>query len=90
MASLVPIGSTISFAELAARCSLLECDVKRIIRFTAAHHRLFKEPSKGFVAHTTASRILAENSRAKALMALTWDEYWPAYNKVRPFQSNKT
>lgn len=82
IASHVPVGSTISFSELAEKSGLREHDVKRIVRFTAVHHRVFHEPKKGFVAHTAASRLLAENPVAGHLMRLTFDECWPAHNRV--------
>ncbi|KAH8696410.1 putative O-methyltransferase [Talaromyces proteolyticus] len=82
IASLVPINSTISFGELAVKCSLREPDLKRIIRYTAVYHRVFQEPKKGFVAHTAASKLLVENPRASSLMGLTFDECWPAHNRA--------
>ncbi|KAF5014103.1 hypothetical protein F66182_15037, partial [Fusarium sp. NRRL 66182] len=73
-------NSLISFSDLATKCSLLEHDLKRIIRYAAIHHRVFIEPTKGFVAHTAASRLMAENPVAGHLLSLTFDECWPAHN----------
>ncbi|OKL61699.1 hypothetical protein UA08_02177 [Talaromyces atroroseus] len=82
IASHVPIDSTISFQDLANKCGLREHDVKRIIRYTSVHHRVFFEPTKGFVAHTAASKLMAENPVAGHLLGLTFDECWPAHNKA--------
>ncbi|KAK2772300.1 hypothetical protein FQN53_004663 [Emmonsiellopsis sp. PD_33] len=79
IASLVPIHDAIPFAELADKCGLLEHDLRRVIRYTASHHRVFCEPKKGFVAHTAASRLLAENPVARDLMGLTFAECLPAH-----------
>ncbi|KAL8831915.1 MAG: hypothetical protein Q9191_000594 [Dirinaria sp. TL-2023a] len=49
-----------SFAEIADGTSLNESMVRRIIRH-AASYRIFREPRKGFVEHTGASKFLAEN-----------------------------
>lgn len=61
IASKVPIGGGISFAELAEKCGLSEINMRRIFRFAMTYHRVFKEPRKGYVAHTAASRKLAED-----------------------------
>ncbi|QKX58069.1 uncharacterized protein TRUGW13939_05190 [Talaromyces rugulosus] len=82
LASLVPVGSTISFRDLAEKSGVREHDVKRIVRYTAVYHRVFHEPKKGFVAHTAASKLLAENPAASHLMGLTFDECWPAHNRA--------
>ncbi|KAF2805009.1 putative O-methyltransferase [Mytilinidion resinicola] len=82
IASNVPINSSISFANLAEACGLLEHDLHRIIRYTAAHHHVFREPTKGWVAHTAASRLLAESSPARDVMVLTFGECWPAHGKA--------
>ncbi|KAK5125351.1 hypothetical protein LTR85_000460 [Meristemomyces frigidus] len=82
IASLVPTSSPIAFSDLSAKCGLLEHDLRQIIRYTAVHHRVFCEPTKGFVAHTAASKLLAENPLATHLMGLTFDECWPAHNRA--------
>ena len=63
-------------------CGLLERDLRRVIRYAAIHHRVFCEPEKGFVAHTAASKLLAENEMIGNLMGLTFAECWPAHSKV--------
>ncbi|KAF2493673.1 cercosporin toxin biosynthesis protein [Lophium mytilinum] len=77
-----PDNASISFRDLAQRCGLQEQDVQRIVRFTAAHHRVFCEPDPGRVAHTAASRSLVEIPVAQHLMALTFQECWPAHGRA--------
>jgi hypothetical protein len=61
---------------------LKEQDLRRIVRYTATHHRVFHEPERGKVAHTAASKLLAENDMVGDLMGLTFEECWPAHTKV--------
>ncbi|KAF2464342.1 putative O-methyltransferase [Lindgomyces ingoldianus] len=82
VASFVPLGCSISFVELADKCGLSEHDLGRIIRYVAAHHRVFCEPEKGYVAHTAASKLLSENKMIEHLMGLTFAECWPAHSRV--------
>lgn len=82
IASFVPLNGSISFSDLAAKCGLLEHDLRRIIRYSVVYHRVFCEPEKGFVAHTAASTLLAENGMIGDLMGLTFEECWPAHGKV--------
>ena len=63
-------------------CGLLEHDLRRVIRYAAIHHRVFCEPEKGYVAHTAASKLLAENEMIGNLMGLTFAECWTAHSKV--------
>ncbi|KAK7187979.1 hypothetical protein DPSP01_003136 [Paraphaeosphaeria sporulosa] len=78
----VPVGGTISFSDLAVKCKLLEHDLKRIIRHTSIHHRVFVEPDEGLVAHTAASRLLVDNELIGDLMGLTFAECWPAHARA--------
>lgn len=71
-----------SFADLAALVPLHEHDVRRIIRYAIAYHRVFCEPEPGFVAHSAASRLLAENSSMHDALGMLFDESWPAFAKV--------
>ncbi|KAM0797379.1 O-methyltransferase [Usnea florida] len=72
----VPIHGSISFAQLAELCKIPELDVRRILRFAMVWHRCFCEPTEGFVAHTAASRQLAEDPRAHDVAGLMFDECW--------------
>lgn len=49
-----------SFTDLAKQCGVNAVDLRRVLRYAMCHHRLFCEPREGFVAHTLASRRLAE------------------------------
>ncbi|MCJ1316072.1 hypothetical protein MMC15_001392 [Xylographa vitiligo] len=59
MAGTFPVGGEASFAEISGACGLAEDDAKRFLRF-AMLDRVFKEPRKGIVAHTPASKALAD------------------------------
>lgn len=62
IASKVPVYGTISFLELASASDSYEPDLRRILRFAMVYHRVFTDPEKGFVAHTAASRMLANRA----------------------------
>ena len=83
IASHVPIGGDISFAELAGKCGLDEDNLRRILRFAMAFHHVFHEPRKGFVAHSAASRKLAEDPLARAGLGYMFDEVWQSFARVR-------
>lgn len=82
VASKFPVGEEISYSDLADRCGLFEHDLRRIVRYAIAHHRVFTEPRKGFVAHSGASRRLAESQQVQDVMGLTFEECWPAHARV--------
>ncbi|KAL9619983.1 MAG: hypothetical protein Q9160_005452 [Pyrenula sp. 1 TL-2023] len=54
----VPLDDEISFKDLADRVKLSEPNLRRILRFAMIAHRIFREPTIGFVAHSAASRLL--------------------------------
>lgn len=82
IAHAVPLDAPISFLSLATKLNILEADLKRIIRFTASHHRIFTEPTPGCVAHTAASRLLATSPAIANVFALTFAECWPAHARA--------
>ena len=82
IAAKVPTGGEISFAELATACGLYEPDLRRIVRFAIIYHRLFREPRKGYVAHSAASRQLAENGDVRDGVGLMFDDYYPSFARV--------
>lgn len=41
-------------------------------------NHIFREPRKGYVAHTRTSRILAEDEQLQAWIGLTNEDCWPA------------
>ncbi|KAL2005746.1 hypothetical protein VTN00DRAFT_10239 [Thermoascus crustaceus] len=79
IASKVPLHGEISFAELAEKCGLSETNIRRILRFAMTFHRVFREPRKGFVAHTAASRKLVEDPHARAGVGYMFDEVWQGF-----------
>ena len=82
IASKVPIHEQISYQRLAELCHLCEPDLRRILRFAMVHYRVFREPRKGFVAHTAASRRLAEDPRMRDGLGLMFDECWQSMARV--------
>ena len=80
--SLFPIDEEITFSALAEKANLAENDLSRILRHAIANHRVFCEPRKGVLAHTAASRRIAESEMLRALMWLTFDEVWAGSAKV--------
>ncbi|KAM7203056.1 S-adenosyl-L-methionine-dependent methyltransferase [Rhypophila sp. PSN 637] len=61
VAQKVPIHGEVSFDDLARQVRVQPIDLRRVLRYAMCHHRLFCEPREGFVAHTLASRKLAED-----------------------------
>ncbi|KAH8684441.1 putative O-methyltransferase [Tricladium varicosporioides] len=82
IAQKVPLNGEISFIDLAELCGLYEHDLRRVLRFAISHHRVFKEVRKGVVAHSAASRRLAESERMRHLVGMSCDEVWPAEAKT--------
>lgn len=70
-----------SFAEFADGISLDEPSVRRILRHAIAH-RIFREPQKGYVAHTGASKYLAQNDDMRRWIEMVSEEMWPAATKA--------
>ncbi|KAJ5092932.1 hypothetical protein N7456_008793 [Penicillium angulare] len=84
IASKVPLNGEISFAELADKCDLSEVNIRRILRFTMSFHHVFREPRKGFVAHSAASRKLVEDSNARDGLGYMFDEVWQGFAHTLP------
>lgn len=82
MARKVPVGGSITFQELADQCGLHETDVRRIVRFAIAHHFVFREPSKGVVAHSAASRRLVDDQGARDGLGVMFDDCYQSFGKV--------
>ena len=59
IATCFPITETSTFAEIARACGIPESDTRRILRFAMTFY-IFQELSPGVVAHTAASKALAE------------------------------
>ncbi|MCJ1380209.1 hypothetical protein MMC17_003312 [Xylographa soralifera] len=77
IASKVGIDEEVAFTELAERCKLPADDLRRLLRQAMSRH-IFKEPRKGYVAHTAASRIFAESRGINDWVYMALDEIWPS------------
>jgi hypothetical protein len=77
----VPLHGTISASELAEQCSIDRDDLLRMIRCAQAWH-LFREPTKGQIAHTAASRKLKEDDRFRAWITNATDQVWSSVPHV--------
>lgn len=78
----MPLHGEISFSDLAEKCGLSEVNLRRMLRFAMAFHHVFREPRKGFVTHTAASRKIAEDPLAQAGLGAMFDEVWQGFAHV--------
>ena len=83
IATKVPLHGDISYVDLAKLCQIHERDLRRILRFSIAFHRIFRESKKGFVAHTAASRQLTENPDLRDTLGMWYEDCWPSMVQVR-------
>ena len=83
IATKLPLHGDISYVDLAKLCQIHERDLRRILRFSMAFHRIFRESKKGFVAHTAASRQLAENPDLRDTLGMWYEDCWPSMVQVR-------
>ena len=74
-------GGEATFAEIALSSGLTEDQVRRILRH-AMTYRIFQEPRKGVVAHTGASKLLAEDDLISNFVGMVSSEIWPATLRV--------
>lgn len=81
IAKKVPVGGETTFKDLAASIGIDEGAITHILRMGIAY-RLFQEPRPGVIAHSAASRQLAEDTRAAGWVAANVDEMWPAAEKL--------
>ncbi|KAI0139844.1 S-adenosyl-L-methionine-dependent methyltransferase [Xylariaceae sp. FL1272] len=80
IASMVPSGGSVSFAHIADQTPLTEQMVGRLLRH-AMTMNIFREPERGQVAHTKASKILVDPVTNNWLRTGT-EEMWLASTKV--------
>lgn len=73
----------ISMAEMASGTDMDESTVSRLLRHAISYH-VFHEPRKGYIAHTGASKYLAENHHMRQWLGMVSGEMWPAATKVLP------
>ena len=75
IADKVAIDKEVTFAELAQRCQLPVDDLTRIMRQAVSKH-IFKEPRKGYIAHTAASKKFIGSTQLKDWAHIAFDEVW--------------
>jgi hypothetical protein len=75
-----PPGEQVSFAQLADSTGLSEQILRRLLRHAMAM-RVFSEPRRGMVAHTAASKLLAE-PQVDNWLGVGCEEMWPAALRV--------
>ncbi|KAK4157010.1 O-methyltransferase-domain-containing protein [Chaetomidium leptoderma] len=83
IAKLVPVDSTITLAELQAKTSLDAINLARLLRMVMTNG-IFREPSPGVIAHTAASRVLAEDEDMQAWVGFNGEDIFPAAGHVLP------
>ncbi|KNG48072.1 s-adenosyl-l-methionine-dependent methyltransferase [Stemphylium lycopersici] len=81
IASLVPVNGELAIKDLAANIGLDEAAITRILRLGIAH-RIFREPRPGVIAHSAASRQIADDARVASWVGANVDEMWPAAEKL--------
>jgi len=81
LAKLVPVDSTITLAELQTKTPLDSINLARILRM-AMTNGIFREPSPGVIAHTAASRVLAEDENMQAWVGFNGEDIFPAAGQV--------
>ena len=87
IAKLFPADSTISLAELQSKTSLDPVNLARLLRL-AMTNGIFREPSPGIIAHSAASKVLAEDGDLEAWIGFNLEDIFPASAHV--LQSLKT
>ncbi|KAJ8069276.1 hypothetical protein OCU04_002937 [Sclerotinia nivalis] len=73
----IPLSRTATFEEIAQKVGLDIVNVKRFMRHAMAN-RVFQEVEPNVVAHTAASKLLAEDQPMKDWVGICVEELWPA------------
>jgi hypothetical protein len=81
LAKLVPVDSTITLAQLQTKTSLDPINLARVLRM-AMTNGIFREPTPGVIAHTAASRVLAEDEDLQAWVGFNGEDILPAAGHV--------
>ncbi|KAI1407788.1 S-adenosyl-L-methionine-dependent methyltransferase [Hypoxylon sp. FL1857] len=76
IANLVPLEGSITLSQLQAKTSLDPINLTRLLRH-AMTNRLFQEPRPGVIAHTAASRLLAEDQDLQAWVGFNTEDAYP-------------
>ncbi|KAI1341489.1 putative O-methyltransferase [Xylariaceae sp. FL0016] len=77
LAEAFPVYKETTFKELATTSGLSEVHVRKLLRLAMTQH-IFCEPRPGVVAHTAASRLLAEDKGLSSFLRYRLDDLWPA------------
>ncbi|KAK4199612.1 S-adenosyl-L-methionine-dependent methyltransferase [Triangularia verruculosa] len=77
IAKLVPLDAPISLADLQAKTPLDPINLARLIRL-AITNKIFCEPTPGFIAHTAASKTLAQDDDLQAWVGFNGEDILPA------------
>ncbi|KAK4137039.1 S-adenosyl-L-methionine-dependent methyltransferase [Trichocladium antarcticum] len=78
---LFPVDSTITLTELQSRTSLDPINLARLLRLAMANG-IFREPAPGVIAHTAASRVLAEDEDMQAWVGFNGEDIFRASGHV--------
>ncbi|KAH7175528.1 putative O-methyltransferase [Dactylonectria macrodidyma] len=77
IAKLVPLDAPIELAELQTKTALDPINLARALRHAMTNH-IFQEPSPGLIAHTAASRMLAEDGPLQDWVGFNGEDIFPA------------
>ncbi|KAI0835695.1 putative O-methyltransferase [Hypoxylon sp. FL0890] len=81
IAKKIPLDGEITYEELAASIGIDSAAVCRILRFGIAC-RVFREPRLGVVAHSAATRQIAEDPAMADWVSSNVNDMWPSAEKV--------
>ena len=87
IAKYVPLVGETSFEEISLQCGLNVKDLRRFLRVAISRH-VFAEPSKGYVRHTAASKLLLGDPLMEAWIMNIAEEFWPALSRVNSADSD--
>jgi hypothetical protein len=81
LANAFAVGETSTFDAIAQTCELPVDDVRRLLRH-AMTFCIFRESSPGVVAHTAASKVLAQIPPLGLLVGFLSGEMWPSATRI--------
>ncbi|KAI0516714.1 putative O-methyltransferase [Xylaria bambusicola] len=81
IAKKVPLEGEITYADLATSAGVDEAALCRILRLGIAH-RVFREPRPGMIAHSAASRQIADDQAMADWVGACVNDMWPSAEKT--------
>lgn len=75
LANAFPVGSEISFHDLAAKVGLGETHIRKLVRH-AITQKIFTEVRPGVIAHSACSRLIAEDETVSSYLRFKTDDLW--------------